>query len=115
MPIIIFSQTTFKGMIMDRNNPKDNLGVEGATVFWLNTNVSAITNSKGWFTIDYKKEYKKLVVSYLGYKTDTLTINSLEPVHYFLKPESELEEITINSKRNAVQKKFFCNCKYVYG
>ena len=106
MPFILFSQTTFKGMIMDKNNPKDNLGVEGATVFWLNTNVSAITNSKGWFTIDYKSDYKKLVVSYLGYKTDTITINNLEPIHHFLTPESELDEITIESKRNAVQKSF---------
>ncbi|MEN8879097.1 MAG: hypothetical protein ABF311_02920, partial [Polaribacter sp.] len=53
VPLIIFSQTTFKGMIMEKNNLKNNLGVEGATLFWLNTNVSAITNSKGWFTIPY--------------------------------------------------------------
>jgi len=46
IPILLFSQTTFKGMIMDKNNPKDNLGVAGASVHWLNTNVSAVTNSK---------------------------------------------------------------------
>lgn len=106
MPFMLFAQTTFKGMIMDKNNPKDNLGVADVTVHWLNTNVSAITNSKGWFTIDYKRDYKKLVISYLGYKTDTITIKSLQPIHHFLTPESELEEITINSKRNAVQKSF---------
>lgn len=106
IPFLLFSQTTFKGMIMDKNNPKDNLGVEGATVFWLNTNVSAITNSKGWFAIAYKSDYKKLVVSYLGYKTDTITIKNLEPIHHFLTSESKLDEITIESKRNAVQKSF---------
>ena len=106
MPFILFSQTTFTGMIMDKKNSKENLGVADVTVHWLNTNVSAITNNKGWFTIDYKPVYKKLVVSYLGYKTDTITITNLEPIHHFLTPESELEEITINSKRNAVQKSF---------
>ena len=106
IPFLIFSQSTFTGMIMDKNNPKDNLGVEGVSVHWLDTNVGTITNEKGWFTINYKPEYKKLVVSYLGYKTDTLTINSLTPIHHFLTLESELEEITINSKRNAVQKSF---------
>ena len=106
IPFLIFSQSTFTGMIMDKNNPKDNLGVEGVSVHWLDTNVGTITNEKGWFTINYKPEYKKLVVSYLGYKTDTLTINSLIPIHHFLTLESELEEITINSKRNAVQKSF---------
>ena len=106
IPFVLFSQTTFTGMIMDKNNPRDNLGVADVTVHWLNTNVSAITNTKGWFTIDYKPAYKKLVISYLGYKTDTITINSLKPIHHFLTPESDLEGITINSKRNAVQRSF---------
>lgn len=104
LPFMLLSQNTYKGMIMERNNPKDNLGIEGVSVHWLGTNVSAITNSKGWFTIAYKPEYKKLVVNYLGYKTDTITINNLEPIHYFLKPEGDLEEITISTKRNPVQK-----------
>lgn len=106
MPLLLFSQTTFKGMIMDKKNLKDNLGMEGVSVHWLNTNVSAITNTKGWFTIPYKTEYKKLVINHLGYKTDTITITNLEPLRYFLKPESALNEITIESKRNAVQKSF---------
>ena len=107
LPYIIFSQTTLKGMIMDKNNPKDNLGIEGVSVHWLNTNISAITNEKGWFTIDYKKDYKKLIISYLGFKTDTLTITNLEPIHHFLTPKGELNEITIETKRNAVQKNSF--------
>ncbi len=92
---------------MDRDNPKNNLGVEGVSVHWLDTNVGTVTNAKGWFTIPYKKEYKKLVISYLGYKTDTLIITSLEPIHHYLTPEnSSLEEITINSKRKAIQRSF---------
>jgi hypothetical protein len=107
IPYILFSQVTFRGMIMDRNNSKANLGVDGASVHWLNTNVGAVTNAKGWFAISYKTEYKKLVISYLGYKTDTVTIRNLEPLHHFITPQSELEEITIKSKRNAVQKSTF--------
>ncbi|MDD7915030.1 TonB-dependent receptor [Polaribacter ponticola] len=106
IPIILFSQSTFKGMIMDRDNPKNNLGVEGVSVHWLDTNVSAITNSKGWFVIDYKASYKKLVISYLGYKTDTITVSNLKPIHHFLTQAGELEEVTIRSKRKAIQKSF---------
>jgi outer membrane receptor for ferrienterochelin and colicins len=107
LPFKLFSQTTFKGMIMDKNNHKDNLGVGGATVHWLNTNVSAVTNKKGWFTIFYRAEYKKLVINYLGYKTDTIDINSLEPIQHFLTQEGELEEVTVRSKRKATQKYLF--------
>tara|TARA_B110000046_G_scaffold186010_1_gene231323 strand:- start:668 stop:2911 length:2244 start_codon:yes stop_codon:yes gene_type:complete len=107
LPFILFSQTTITGMLMDKNNPKDNLGVEGATVHWLGTNVSAVTNKKGWFTIAYKLEYKKIVINYLGFRTDTITIKNLKPIHHFLTPESELEEVTLRSRRKATQKSFF--------
>jgi outer membrane receptor for ferrienterochelin and colicins len=107
LPFMLFSQTTFKGMLMDKNNPKDNLGVKGATVHWLGTNVSAVTNKKGWFTIAYKPEYKKIVINYLGFRTDTITIKNLKPIHHFLTPESELEEVTLRSRRKATQKSFF--------
>ena len=89
---------------MDKNNPKNNLGVEGASVHWLNTNVSTITNKKGWFTIPYKKSYKKLIVSYLGYKTDTVTITSLKPIHHFLTQEDELGEVTLRTQKKATFK-----------
>ena len=93
-------------MIMDKNNPKDNLGVFGANVYWLNNSIGATTNEKGWFTIPYKKSYKKLVVSYVGYKTDTLNISDLEPIHHFITLENELEEVTLKSKKKATQRSF---------
>ncbi len=92
---------------MDQENPKDNLGVSGATVNWLNTNIGTITNEKGWFTIPFKKEYKKLVISYIGYKTDTIIVRDLTPIHHFITIENELKGITIRSKRDAVQKSLF--------
>lgn len=106
IPLLSFSQETLKGMIMDQNNPKDNLGVFGANVYWLNTSVGATTNEKGWFTIPYKSSYKKLVVSFVGYKTDTLTITSLEPIHHFLTPDNGLKEVVLKSKKKATQRSF---------
>jgi len=106
LPLFLFSQETLTGMIMDKNNPKDNLGVFGANVYWLNTSIGATTNEKGWFTIPYKKSYKKLVVSYVGYKTDTLNISDLEPIHHFITLENELEEVTLKSKKKDTQRSF---------
>ena len=103
---VTFAQETFKGMIMDKSYPAGSQGVFGANVYWLNTNIGTTTNEKGWFSIPYKKEYKKMVVSYVGYKTDTITITSLEPIHHFLTPENELDEIKINSKKKSTQKSF---------
>jgi|TARA_B110000971_G_scaffold148955_1_gene152277 outer membrane receptor for ferrienterochelin and colicins len=106
-PIPILAQTSLKGMIMDQQNSKDNLGIAGATVNWLDTNIGAITNEKGKFKIPYKKEYKNLVVSYIGYKTDTITVTSLAQIRHFMISENALEGITIRSKRNAIQKSLY--------
>ena len=106
LPLLSFSQETLKGMIMDKSNPKDNLGVFGVNVFWLNTTVGGTTDEKGWFQIPYNKNYKKLVVSYVGYKTDTLNITDLEPIHHFITPENELDEISVKSKKRATQRSF---------
>ncbi len=103
---ITFSQEKFKGMIMDKNGPKDNLGVYGASVHWLNTNVGVTTNEKGWFTIPYKQKYTKLVVSFVGFKTDTITVNSLKPIHHFLTENNTLKEITIKSKKGATERSY---------
>jgi outer membrane receptor for ferrienterochelin and colicins len=106
-PLYILSQTNLKGMILDAQNPKTNLGVSGATIYWMQTNIGAVTNNKGWFTIPYKKEYKKLIISYIGYRTDTLSIANLTPLRHFISLESTLKEITIRSKRDAIQKSLF--------
>ncbi len=106
IPLVSFTQNKLKGMIMDKENPKNNLGLYGANVHWLRTTVGAVTNEKGAFEIPYKEEYKRLVVSFVGYKTDTLTITNLEPVRHFLTPEGTLDEIVITNKRKAIQKSF---------
>ena len=90
IPCLTFSQQELKGMIMDKSYPKDNQGVFGANVYWLNTNIGTTTDEKGWFTIPYKEEYKKLVISYVGYKTDTISINGTEVFHHFQQILAEL-------------------------
>lgn len=101
-----FSQNTLKGMIMDKKNQKDKLGIMGANVYWLNTTIGGTTNEKGWFEIPYKTTYKKLVISFVGYKTDTVEIKSLQPIHHFLKEENTLDEIAISAKKKATAKSY---------
>ena len=117
-PLLLFSQSNYKGMIMDRNNPKDNQGVDGVNVRWLNTKIGTTTDKNGWFVIPYKSNYKKLIISYIGYKTDTITIKSTKssasgdnnipvPIHHFLTEEMAISEVVIRSKKRATQKSFY--------
>ncbi|WP_299162696.1 TonB-dependent receptor [uncultured Tenacibaculum sp.] len=102
---VTFSQEKIKGIVKD-NNVKDNLGIYGASVYWLNTNVGATTNEQGEFVIPYKKEYKKLIISFVGYKTDTITVSSLKPIRHFLNENNALEEVSVKAKKSATQRSY---------
>ena len=92
------AQETLKGMVMVQEDKKVR-GIEGATVYWLNTDIGTTTNEKGWFTIVYKPAYKKLIISFIGYETDTVEINSNKELHHLLKEGDELDEINIETRK----------------
>jgi len=97
------AQQTLEGIVVDKNN---NEGIFGASIYWLQTNVGTTTDEAGKFSIPYKKSYQKLIISYVGYRTDTLTITSMNYIRHELTPDNELEEITIVSEKEATQKSF---------
>ncbi|TVZ57696.1 outer membrane cobalamin receptor [Flavobacteriaceae bacterium MAR_2010_105] len=106
LPVLSFSQDKISGMIMEANEKNEHIGLAGANVFWLNTSVGTVTDVDGKFTIDYKKEYQKLVISYVGFKTDTLTVSEPKMIHHWLQPTSDLDEVTINSRKQSTSKSY---------
>lgn len=106
IPCAIVAQETIRGEVLERITANKEEPIFGANVYWLNTNVGATTNEEGQFSVPYKKEYKKLIISYVGYQSDTLTISDTRFIRHFLKPANELEEIKIVSQKEATQKSF---------
>ena len=82
LPLFLFSQETINGVITEKIDNKKSFPLAGANVFWLDTSVGAVTDIDGKFSIPYQPNYTKLVVSYVGFKTDTLviTVRSLSPI-----------------------------------
>jgi len=99
MPTLMFSQSELKGMIMEANENNEHIPLPGANVYWLNTTVGASTDIDGMFTIPYNKDYKKLVISYVGFTTDTLDITEPKMVQHWLKPVSNLDEVVLKGRR----------------
>lgn len=106
LPVFSFSQSEIKGMIMEANKDNKHLALPGANVYWLETTVGVVTDIDGKFTIPYKKEYTKLVISYVGFKTDTLTITEPKMIHHWLQSTSALDEITVTTRKKATSKSY---------
>jgi len=102
----VYSQEKIKGVILDKNNPKKNQGVLGANVYWLDTSVGTTTNEKGAFEIPYKKEYQKLIISFIGFKTDTVDVKNLKYLRHFITEENTLDEISVTAKKQTTSKSY---------
>lgn len=106
LPLIMSSQEKISGMIMEANDKNEHRGLAGANVYWLDTTVGTVTDIDGKFTIPYKNTYTKLVVSYVGFKTDTLTITEPKMVHHWLQPTDNLGTVTVTSRKQATAKSY---------
>ncbi|WP_303318520.1 TonB-dependent receptor [Flavivirga abyssicola] len=106
VPIMMSSQSKISGIIMEANEKNEPIGLPGANVYWLNTSVGAVTDIDGKFSIPYKKDYTQLLISYVGYKTDTITISKPEMVRHWLQPTDNLDAVTIKSRKQATSKSY---------
>ena len=105
LPLCVFSQEKITGHITENiNNEEIPLG--GANVYWLNTSVGAVTDFDGNFEISYKPEYKKMVISFVGYKTDTIAVDSPKKIKHSLKSTANLDEVTVTARQKASSRSF---------
>ena len=102
----VHAQETLSGTILYKLN-QDDYPLEGASIYWLNTNKGTITNFSGDFKIEKADETDLLVISYIGFLSDTLRVKS-SPIIHFLKSDenNSLDEITVQKKRKTIQKSY---------
>lgn len=107
LPLFAFSQEKVEGMIMEANAENKHLGLPGANVYWMNSQTGTITNDEGLFSIPFSKKYNRLIISYVGFKSDTLTIDKSKMLHHTLQRSNELDGVVVRQKREAIQKSYF--------
>jgi len=105
LPLAIHTQETLKGQVFEISKGKK-LVLPGANVYWKGSSIGSLTDADGKFSIPYSNNYKALVISYVGFKTATLTITKNEFVEYVLQPNASLEEVTITSRKQSTAKSY---------
>ncbi|MDT0559227.1 TonB-dependent receptor [Ichthyenterobacterium sp. W332] len=106
LPLITYSQNSIEGVITEVNSDNKSVPVVSANIYWLNTTVGTVTDKDGRFSIAYKPSYSKLIISYVGYKTDTLTIDNPKFIKHTLTPSDELDTVMIVNRKKATSKSY---------
>lgn len=74
--------------------------LQGATITWINSKKGTATNETGEFSIDLpKKSPHTLLVSFVGYKTDTLQVTDTSFLQVSLTEKSTLNNVTVSSRK----------------
>lgn len=88
------------GIVLQEDNKGNFSPLEGASIVWLENGVGTTTNSEGVFTLP--KNGERLVVSYTGFQSDTLTVNGSEHLQIVLSDGKQLKAVTVTSRRAAL-------------
>lgn len=92
----IRSQINVRGNIGETVNGK-RVPLVGATVLWVGTSVGSVTNPDGTFKLPINTTTDRLIVSYVGYQSDTLTVtNPATELIVTLRSERTLQEVTVS-------------------
>lgn len=90
-----------------RGTVKDSTGesIPGANVFWLNTGQGVTTSEDGSFSIPKPAKNNRLVISFIGFQNDTISINSKkQEVDVVLRDGVLLNEVNIVSRQLGTMK-----------
>ncbi len=103
---MVFSQDPLSGVVQYQENNKT-YPLIGASVFWKNTTIGTVTDIEGAFRLERAPDTNLLIISYIGFKTDTLKISTPFISHQMIQnQEDELDEVTLTQRRRASQKSF---------
>ena len=87
-----------KGRVVEQNG-EEKMGIPGANVYWLGTKNGVVTDMDGAFKIARHSVSDKLVVSYIGYKSDTLQLKPAEQnIEVVLTSGKTLDEVKVTGR-----------------
>ena len=107
LPLGLWSQGQLEGRVVEQFQDGTKAGLGGANLYWSGTDVGAAADLDGYFTIPYREDYSRLIISYLGYITDTVEVRSNTYLEHSLKPqEGSLDEVTLSARRKASSRSY---------
>jgi len=105
---VLLAQEKIKGQIFSKSN-NNLVPISGVNIYWLDTSVGTISNEDGKFSIPINNNTNKLILSFIGFQTDTLNIERKSSISHIMKESNlgELNEIEVIERRKSLQRSYF--------
>jgi copper chaperone CopZ/outer membrane cobalamin receptor len=84
----------------------DEKPLEGVQLYWVGAQVSTYTDEAGEYTLERPEGANQLVASYVGYYTDTITLDKETTVDLTLERGIDLDGVEVTYQRKSVEVSF---------
>jgi len=99
LPDDLAAQTNLQGFVLEEDEKGRLKPLIAANVYWLGSTSGTTSDAKGFFSLPLLSGSSKLVISYIGYKNDTIIISRQQEVKVILKNARNLSVIEISGDR----------------
>lgn len=99
---VVAAQEKVSGTVTDEKKQP----MVGASVVWKDSSVGTMTDEKGYFELPMNPGSHEIMVSYVGYESQTMMVHEPKVVTVELNPVKALEGVVIQTKRNSLQKSY---------
>ncbi len=89
------SDDVITGYVYETSESGERKPLAGASVFWAGTTAGTITGEEGLFTIDLQEGSHMLIVSFVGYGSDSLHLHEPAEVEVGFSEATELEGVRV--------------------
>ncbi len=89
------SKDEIKGVVLEEDNKGSFKPLAGATIMWPGKNSGTVTDDNGVFTL--KPEGERIIVSYTGFRADTISVTPAKELNIVLAPGNQLKDVKVTS------------------
>jgi hypothetical protein len=90
-----------KGVVLEADKKGSFKPLNGASVIWLDAKKGTSTDSSGFFAIEQQNTHDKLIISYAGYRPDTVSAPSNSELRIILANDKQLRDVTIYARQRS--------------
>jgi outer membrane receptor for ferrienterochelin and colicin len=100
-PSVLEENQLVKGVVLEENKQGGFVPLAGASVIWLGTSSGVMTDAAGVFTLRALKDINQLVISFTGFTSDTIQVQSAAEIKVIMASGKQLNEVTIMAKQRS--------------
>lgn len=105
------NKNSVKGMVLEEDKKGNFKPLVGASIIWLNSNNGTITDNAGMFSISRDAQNEKLVVSYVGYASDTIFVADKDELKVILGYNKQLSDVTVTAMNRSMYSSMYTPVK----